>query len=219
MKKYIYILLCLLYFNVAIEAQMGQDPKAKIILDDIKSNYDNYDAVQMNFTLTLELPEQAPEVQQGVAIQSGDKYKMELDDQAIYSDGTAVWVHLKGNNEVQINDIDIDDSEMMSPTDILKVYESGEYEYAITNTFKEKGVSISEIEFKPTDEDSEYSKMRLTVHSKDNDVKSFKIFSRDGSRYTLDIHEIVTDKVYPADTFVFDASQYEDIYIEDLRID
>lgn len=219
MKKYIYILSCILCLHVYADAQMGQDPKAKLILDDIKSNYDSYDAVQMNFTLTLELPEQAPEVQQGIAIQSGDKYKMELDDQAIYSDGTAVWVHLKGNNEVQINDIDMDDSAMMSPTDILKVYENGEYEYAITNTYKQNGVSISEIEFKPTDEDSEYSKMRLMVNGKNNDVKSFKIFSRDGSRYTLDIHEIVTDKVYPTDTFVFDASKYEDIYIEDLRID
>jgi hypothetical protein len=46
-----------------------------------------------------------------------------------------------------------------------------------------------------------------------------KVFAKDGSRYTLKVNEIKPNKNYGPETFVFDASKYPGIHVEDLRID
>ncbi len=216
MKK---ILLSFLMMSIGLFGYSQNDAEATTILDQMKKEYDAYSSVEISFTLDIEIPEQAKESQKGKIIQNKDKYQVNLDDQSIYCNGAVVWVHLKDNNEVQINDFEEDSSsEIMSPKDILSVYESGEYDYAITNEQREDGQFVQQIEFKPLDKDSEYSKMRLTLVKKTKALKRIKIFAKDGSRFTMSVDDLIANKDYPASTFEFDASQYPGIYVEDLRL-
>ncbi len=211
-------LLFFVFFGLLGKAQ-DLDPQAKQILDDLKSTYDAYSAVEMSFSLEIEIPEQAMETQKGSIIQSGKKYKIDLDDQSIYCNGSVVWVHLKTNKEVQINDYEEDmGGELMSPNDLLNVYESGEYEYALVNEERQDGVKVQQIEFKPTDRDSEYSKMRLSVIKGKKRIQQVKVFAKDGSRFTMKVHETLPNKKYTPETFEFDGSKFPEVYIEDLRL-
>lgn len=211
--------LSLLMIGLGFFGYSQNDVEATTILDKMKKEYDSYSTVEIAFTLDIEIPEQAKETQKGNIIQSKEKYQVKLDDQAIYCNGEAIWVHLKDNNEVQINDFEEDGtSDIMSPKDILKVYESGEYEYAITNEQRENGEYIQQIEFKPLDRDSEYSKMRLTLVKKTRALRRIKIFAKDGSRFTMTVDKLTPNLDYPASTFVFDADKYPGIYVEDLRL-
>lgn len=195
------------------------DTEAKAILDQMKAEYDGYTSVAIDFTLNIEIPEQAMETQKGNIIQSKEKYQVNLDDQSMYCNGSTVWVHLKDNNEVQINDYEEDTSgEIMSPKDILAVYESGEYDYALANELREEGKVIQQIEFKPLDRDSEYSKMRLTLVKGSKQLKRVKIFAKDGSRFTMTVNKLESNKDYPASTFEFDTKAFPEIYVEDLRL-
>lgn len=224
MTKSIFILLFSLFisfgFSQTMESVEDNDPAAKKILDKLKSEYDTYKSMEVNFELTLELPQQESEIQNGIVIQQGGNYKLELDDRAIYSNGEYVWLHIKKNNEVQINDIDMDEeTNMMSPKDMLQLYESGEFVYAITAEPLLDGNKVTQIEFKPLDKDSEFSKMTLFVDKKTQKMAQMKVFSKDGSRYTLKINDITPNKKYSLDTFTFNESKYPGIHIEDLRID
>lgn len=210
--------ICLL-LTIAQFGWSQSDTEAKAILDQMKSEYDSYTSVAIDFTLNIEIPEQAMETQQGNIIQSKEKYQVNLDDQSMYCNGSTVWVHLKDNNEVQINDFEEDASgDIMSPKDILAVYESGEYEYALANELREESKVIQQIEFKPLDRDSEYSKMRLTLVKGSKQLKRVKIFAKDGSRFTMTVNKLESNKEYAASTFEFDSKAYPDIYIEDLRL-
>jgi len=214
--KYYSILFCFLLIGSQAFAQ--NDPAAKKILDQMKSDFDSHQSTEIDFALIIEIPEQAAETQNGSIIQSGDKYQINLDQQSIYCDGTSVWIHLKDNNEVQITDYDGDDSgEILSPRDIMKVYESGEYEYVLMGEFKEGGKPVKQIEFIPKDKDSEYFKMRMTIHTKSNQLKRVKVFAKDGSRFTMEVNNISFDKKYEASTFTFDASKFPGVHMEDLR--
>jgi outer membrane lipoprotein carrier protein len=227
MKHSLFLLASILFVNLLVAQSNNQytstgdsDPEAKSILDKLRKKYDSYKAMEANFTLTIELPEEPVEEQKGKMLQKGEKYVVMLGAQEIYCNGETLWLYLKNNNEVQINSVEEDEEgEMLTPNELLRIYESEEYSYVLANAFTENGRVVQQVEFKPLDRDSEYSKMRLTVDKKANEVVRIKVFSKDGSRYTLKVDDIIPNKKYPDSRFVFDTSLYPDLHVEDLRID
>lgn len=197
------------------------DPQATAILEKLRTRYEGFKSMSADFSLTLEIPDEMQEVQQGKLVQKGDKYRLDLQTQSIYNDGNAIYLHLKNNNEVQINDIpsaeEAEEAGILSPRDILRIYEKGDYVYALTNQYARGGKLIQEIEFKPLDEDSEYAKLRLAVDKKTNDVVSIIAFGKDNSRYTLDINKLTPNPTFADAYFKFDKSKFPGVYIEDLR--
>lgn len=196
------------------------DPEAKVILDKVSQKYEAYKSIEIDFDMTVEIPEEEVVVQKGKMIQSGDKYFLDIPQLAIYCDGKIIWTHLKEQKQVQINDYEEDEEseEILSPKDILKIYKEDKYFYVLMNEAYEKGVMIQEIEFKPKDRDSEYSKMRLTINKNTSEIMRVKVFARDGSRFTFSIGKTNPDKQFNADTFVFVKSKAPDVTdIEDLR--
>jgi outer membrane lipoprotein-sorting protein len=196
------------------------DPAATVILEKIKKEFLSYSSVEIDFTLTIALPEEKEEIQKGKIAQQGDKYRMKMGPQEIFCNGQALWLYLKERNEVQINDVNGDEEEVniMSPKDLFTLYEKGEYIYGIVNEGKEGNKSIVQIEFKPTDRYSEYTKLRLTIEKGTNKVLHMKVFSKDGSKYTLTIDKMTLNKAFGKDHFTFNVKDYPNIRVEDLRM-
>ena len=112
MKQWLSTLSVLMFFTVGITAQNNQytnagdsDPEAKAVLDKIRKKYDAYQSLEALFRLEIAFPEQGSETQSGTLARSGKKYRMELANYGAISDGTAVWILMHNNKEVQINDI------------------------------------------------------------------------------------------------------------------
>ena len=198
----------------------ASDPEAKKILDKIRKKYEGYKSLEAAFTLTIELPGKPNEVQKGTIAQEGDKFRLEMDQQIIVSDGKTTWVYLKKNNEVQINDADPKDTEngFLTPKDLLKRYQKGDYLYALTDKTTENGKLLTYIEFKPKDKKTEYSKLRLSVDEKAGAIQSIKAFGKDSSRYTFSITKLTPNKKFAADYFTFDTKKYPGVKVEDLRM-
>ena len=194
------------------------DPEAKKLLDKVQAKYKAYKSMQADFTLTIEIPEEPAEIQKGKFIQSGDKYRLEAETQTMVSDGETLWLYMKNSQEVQINDVEEDEDEMLSPSSFLKFYESEEFVYVLINEFPEKGVVVQQIEFKPLDEDSEYHKVRLTINKATNDVMRVKAFAKDGSRFTFELGKIIANPTLNATTFQFQKSECPNCHYEDLRM-
>lgn len=221
MKKIIlFCLLCCASTFTYAQNDIQQDPEAKVILDKLKARFESFKSMQADFSLEIEIPELAPETQKGTLWQSGEKYRATLNDRAIISDGDIVWVYLGNNKEVQINCADDFAAEgMLSPKDLMTLYEQEDYAYYLANEYKEEGLLIQQIEFKPTDRDSEYSKMRLTLNKKTMDIVRMKVFAKDGSRFTLKLKNLQPNKAIDAAKFKWQKSECSDCYVEDLRID
>ncbi len=198
------------------------DPEAKVILEKVSKKYENFKSLEIDFDMTIEIPEEDEVVQKGKMIQSGDKYYLDIPQMAIYCDGKIIWTHLKKQKQVQINNYEKDEEseDILSPKDVLKIYKGDNYFYVLMNEAYENGVMIQQIEFKPKDRDSEYSKMRVTIDKNTSEIMRLKVFVRDGSRYTFSIKNTNPDKNISADTFVFVRSKAPDVTdIEDLRTD
>ena len=225
-KSLVFILLVGLVIPNILKAQeentyssaAESDPQAMDILSKISKRYKEKTAHKIDFSLEIELPAQGKETQKGMLLQQGENFSLDMDGRTIISDGETVWMYMADLNEVQINDADFDDEgEFTTPSDIFDLHNSGDYVFAVSNQFEEEGVAITQIEGKPLDEESDYSKMRLTVINKGLGVKRLKIFSKDGSRFTMNILKHNDGWSPPVGTFSFDASKYEGVHVEDLR--
>jgi len=225
--KNLLVLICCITFAGTGFAQDNDfteqsDPKATAILKTISEEYKALQSMAVHFSHVIEIPEADKEIQSGKMVQKGQKYRMEMGGRELISDGNKLWMYLKDRNEVQINDVEEDDEEsaIMSPNDLFNMYEKGEYIYVLTNEFQEAGKTIQQIEFKPIDKYSEYSKLRLTLQKTGNRVMRMKVFGKDGSRYTLNIDKLEKNKVFDDSFFVFNKADYpEGLRVENFSLD
>ncbi|MFT5165522.1 MAG: outer membrane lipoprotein-sorting protein [Saprospiraceae bacterium] len=198
------------------------DPEAKAILDKTQKLYNSYKSMEVDFTLTIEVPQEDPEIQKGEIVQFGDKSRLKLPGFLIICDGKTVWTHLKKNKQVQISNFEVleeGSEEFLSPKDFLKMYERGDFYYVLMNEAYEGKTPIQQIEFKPKDNDSEYSKMRLTINKNNSQMMRVKVFNKDGTRFTLAIDQLKSNQTYTDATFKLDLKSLpEDIEVEDLRL-
>ena len=194
------------------------DPEAKKVLDRVRKKYEAYKSVEATFNLDIEIPDQAKTTQKGTIAQVGDKFRLDMDQQVIASDGKSTWVYLKQNNEIQITDADPnDDSGFLTPKDLLGRYQKGDFLYAILDKVSEKGKVLTQIEFKPTVKTSEYAKIRISINEKSGTIESIKAFAKDASRYTFTITRLSTDKQFPATHFQLNQKDFPGAHVEDLR--
>jgi outer membrane lipoprotein carrier protein len=196
------------------------DPAAKKVLDRIRTKYDGYKTFEAAFNLSVEVPGEAKEIQKGVVGQQGDKFRLEMGEQVIVNDTKTTWIYLKKNNEVQVNNSEPSSSEasFFTPKELLHRYQKGDFIYAITDKTTEGSKILTEIEFKPKDKKSDYSKIRVSIDEKNGSMEYIKAFGKDGSRYTFSITRFSPNKALPADYFMFDTKKYPGIRVEDLRM-
>ncbi len=195
------------------------DPKAKVILDKVRKKYEGYKSMEAAFTLDLEFPEQPKQTQKGKVSRQDKKYRVELADQFMLSDGSAVWVILPKNKEVQINPMPEkgEDDNLLSPENLFSFYNKGKFAFVLVNEYAQGTKILQQIEFKPLEKSFEYSKLRMEVDKKTNEVVSVKAFGKDGSRYTLTVSQLTPNKTFAANYFTFDKTKYAGYHVEDLR--
>jgi outer membrane lipoprotein-sorting protein len=97
MKKLLFALIAL--FSAALlDAQSGlakpekDDPEAKKVLDKIRKKYEGYKTLEATFSLVVEVPGQPKETQKGTVGQEGDKFRLDMDQQLLISDGKTTKV-------------------------------------------------------------------------------------------------------------------------------
>ncbi len=187
------------------------DPEAIALLKKVKGKYAKYDGISLKYTLTMDYGEDK-EVQKGSLIQKGDQYHINNSGNHIINDGKTVWMYIKKQNEVQINDYIPEEDIEFSPQEIFSLGENDQYVYVITGQDSEG----YRVELKPRDRDSEIKKVRVVVDSKQLSIKSVKVFSADGTRMAFVIEDVKNIKP-TADDFRFDKSKYPGVKEIDLR--
>lgn len=227
LRKLSLLTLALLISTYILSAQTGttkgetSDPKAKALLDKVKVLYQSFQTLESNFSLSLKLAEQTKEeVQKGKIYQNGDKYRVEMsNNQLIISDGKILW-HKIANTVRVTNATSKNTSELLSPKDLMTIYEKKDYIFAIygeaADGWSKKATMVT---FKPMNKKSEYSQIRVAIDQKSNNVVSITAFGKDQSRYKLSLEQAIPNKKYPAEFFVFEKAKYPNVKIEDLRID
>ena len=126
---------------------------------------------------------------------------------------------MHNNESVQINNLPEpgEADNLLSPESIFNFYDNGDFIYSLIDTRSEGGKVVHFIEFKPSDRNSEYAKLRMVVARDSKEIVQVKAFAKDGSRYTFRMKNLNPNKRFTADYFTFSKNKYPDYYVEDLR--
>jgi len=220
MRTLTRIVLFIIVFVSLASVVLAQAGNAKADLQKLRTKYEAGGSLQADVALEIQFPETPAEIQKGTITKSGERFRVEFDQQVVISDGKTVWMYLPDNKEVQVYDAEdsATNGGFMRPQDLLTIYDSDGYEYDIIGEIQEGGATLRQIEFKPTDRESEMSKIRLTYDPVKNEIRRVRVFNKDGSRFALLLTSVKTGQTVADATFTFEAKDYPGVLVEDMRL-
>ena len=213
MKK-LFLIPALLFVFTGSNAQ---DSKAKAILDGVCLQTKSYATIEIEFTYIMENKKQkVKETKTGTACMKGDKYWLSFAGQKIISDGKTVWTYIKDANEVQINNVNPNDDEAMSPNKLLTSYDKN-----FTPKFvkeEQRGASFIQILDLTPIKGRSYYKIRVEIDKAKKQIVSSIVYDKNGtSTYTYIVNKFTTNKQFADSKFTFRTADYPGVEVIDLR--
>ncbi len=221
----IFAILFLLSANLFAQenqyrAAQDSDPAARKLVESIRKKYDAYETLSADFRLAIALPNQPVETQKGSVSRQGDLVRFRLGNQEGIITADAAYIVLHDSKEVQINDLP-DPGEMtgvLTPQTLFSFYEGDNYVLSIQGDDYVEGRHLTNIELKPVDRNnSDFTKLRLLVDRKTEEITSVKAMTRDGSSYTFFLDKTNGNPKLASTTFTFDKKDFPGYHVEDLR--
>jgi len=210
-------LLLGLILTVLTGFSQSNDPAAKKVLDAVSKKFKSYKAVQSNFTLQIE--DGNGKVQgskKGTVFMKGQKYRVNITGQEIYSDGNNVWTYDKNANEVTITQLDASGSGI-SPQKLFTSFYDKDFLYKLNGEKKVSGKVMQEIEMTPVDKTKAFHKVYLLVDKKSQTIYSTKVLEKNGNKYSYTVNSLNGKAAISDDMFTFNKAKYPGVEEVDLR--
>ena len=210
-------LLLGLVLTVLTGFSQSNDPAAKKVLDAVSKKFKSYKAVQSNFTLQIEDGNgKVQGTKKGTVFMKGQKYKVNITGQEIYSDGKDVWTYDKGANEVTITQLDVSGSGI-SPQKLFTSFYDKDFIYKLNGEKKVGGKVMQEIEMTPVDKTKAFHKVYLLVDKKAQTIYSTKVLEKNGNKYSYTVNSLNGKAAISDDVFTFNKAKYPGVEEVDLR--
>lgn len=195
---------------------MGKsDPGAKKVLDAVSAKFKTYKTVQASFQLKMENASgQLITNKTGKIFMKGNKYRVSITGQEIFSDGSTVWTYDKEANEVTVSKMD-PGANSITPQKLFTNFYDKDFLYRSNGMVKIGAKNLQEIELTPVDKTRPFHKVLLYLEK--NSIHTTKIFEKAGNRFTYSVSNMVTTAAMDDKMFVFDAAKYPGVEVVDLR--
>ena len=205
-----------LLFAFGILQGQTQDTEAKALLEAVNAKVENYNNIQIEFKYVLENDsENIRQETRGKITLSGDKYALDiLGIQRLY-DGETLYTISSDDEEVTISKNNSDDNNTIAPSALLTFYESG-YNYKLDISQQKFGRKIQYIKLTPIDSEAEIKYALLGVDTKTKHIYNLIEIGENDTKTTLTILSFKTNLQLAKSFFIFDASKYNDYYINNL---
>ena len=213
--------LLLLFFTFCFLVSIGQDqdPKAKLILDDLSKNTKTYKTILAEVAFTVYNKEKkAIEKPQIWKIQvKGQKFRLEIPGTSIVCDGVTLWNYNKDAKEVTIKTFD-PLSDEQNPSKIFTMYETG-YKYTYDTEKKVGLVNCSVINLFPAikPEKKKFHTVKLSIDKIKKQMIQLIMLMKDGGTQVYDIKSLKTNSDLADKLFVFDTKGLKPDQINDER--
>ncbi|MBK9193290.1 MAG: outer membrane lipoprotein carrier protein LolA [Crocinitomicaceae bacterium] len=194
----------------------SQDEKAKKILDEISIKTKAYETMYFEFTVVVAVPGEEPITQSGKVYIKDEKYFLSLTEQEVYCDATTITTFLKEDNECYTRSVeDVEDGEIVSPSQLLTVWEDGyKYKYVQETTYADR--PAHEIHLYPKDpSNSKFHTIILKIDAEKNEVVFFMVKGKDGTNTKYKISKFDKNIDISDSKFVFDRAKHPGVVCQE----
>lgn len=211
------IVLFLVITNIPVFAQ--QDPKAEKILDKVSEKKESYKTIKAGFSIDyVNLQADSKQTIKGELFIKGEKYKLTLPKSTVFYNGKTMWNFKQQVQEVYISEPvnDANNQDIFNhPNKIFNLYKK-DFKYRLLDNKQIENEKVHLIDLYPKDLDKDYSRITLRV-GQDYNIHSAKVYAKDGSRFTIMIEEMKTNKTIPDSTFTFNKKTHPKAEVIDMR--
>jgi outer membrane lipoprotein-sorting protein len=212
MKIYKQLLILLI---IILGGTVQAQNKSQQILDDLANKTNVAQNIQVGFSYKMDNTDaDIHEVTEGSLIVSGDKYILKIAGQEIICDGKTIWTYIADAEEVQINEVD--EEESFSPSKLLSSY-TDEYDANLEKEYTENNRNYYLMKLKPKDKDSGFDYVHLKIEKEKMQLSAFILYDFDNNVFSYIIKEYLTDISLSENAFSFDETKYPDADIIDMR--
>lgn len=218
MKKIILFITAITIATFNSLAQ-DQDPKAKVILDDLSKVTKSYKTITSDYVFTIiNKDKKQTEKQTGKVLVKGSKFKLEIPGNTIVCDGKTIWAHNKDANEVTIKNFDANNEDQLNPSKIFTMYETG-YKYKYDKEEKVGTVVCHVITLYPSikPEKKKFHTVKIFVDKAKKQVAKLVMLMKDGSTQSYEIKVFKPNIEIADNLFVFDLKLFKADQITDER--
>lgn len=193
-----------------------KDKMATEILDAVIAKTKAQKTIKVDFTYTIKnIEADVDESKKGIIQILGDRYRLDFGEQIVISDSETMWTLLLEDKEVMINEIDKNNTETITPNNLLNSYsENYKSKFLQEDIFNNKTVEI--IELSPLKKQN-FTKIHVIIDKKEKLILNFCIYDINGSTYTYDISNYILNDDIPFSLFMFNEKEYADFEIIDMR--
>jgi outer membrane lipoprotein-sorting protein len=151
--------------------------------------------------------------QNGILKIAGNKFYLKTDDFENFFDGKTQWVYMESLNEVTVSEPNKDELQTISPVFIIKNFEK-KHRVAFDDNAPQD--NFWHICLFPIDKKNDYFKIILTINKKNNEVKQFEIWQKNGEKLLVNfgVYNAITQE---NQTFTFQTKNYPKVIINDMR--
>lgn len=206
-----YLFFALTFSTTAVLAQ-DNDNKAAEILERASKTNASYENIGIDFSYTLEnKAADMNDTRDGSLTLMGERFKLVLMGQEIYSDGSIVWYDMKDAQEVHVKTMDEFRSETdIDPSNLFEQYQEG-FKMKYHGEEKVNGKTADVVDLFPEVPDEKpYSRVRLAIDRSTDHILYSKTFGKDGTNYLLEVNDMKTDRSLDASVFSFNEKVFED---------
>lgn len=215
MKK---LLLTLLIGAATVLNAQDQDPKAKVILDDVSKTTKSYKTISAEYSFAIfNKDKKQVEKWLGKVFIKGSKFKLEIPGNTIVCDGTTLWNYNKDAKEVTIKNFDPSNDEQ-NPAKIFTLYETG-FKYKFEKEEKVGVVLCQVIDLFPAvqPEKKKFYTLKIYIDKAKKQVVQLKRLMKDGGIELYEIKSFKPNAPLADNLFVFDTKTLKPDQINDER--
>lgn len=217
-RIFLFIFVFIGFTAAAQNSYIGKnDPAAKQILQKVSSKYKSYKTLSSTFNLDIE-NSQGKKLgnQSGIIYIKGNKFRINTDGDAIFSDGKTIYNYNKDAKEIQLSYLDPKDN-TITPQKLFTDFYDKDFLYKLNDEYKKGNQVIQEIELTPTDKTQAYFKILLNIDKASKNIVSAKVFEKNGNRYIYTIKSQKPNATISDTEFTYNPSSYAGVEVVDLR--
>lgn len=213
-------ILAILISSISHLFAQDQDPKAKLILDDLSKTTKAYKTIVSEYSFIIyNKDKKETEKQASNKVQvKGDKFKLDIPGNLIVCDGKTIWAFNKDANEVTIKNYETNNDDQLNPSKIFTLYETG-YKYKYEKEEKVGVATCHVINLFPSvkPEKKKFHTIKLYVDKTKKQVVKLVMQMKDGSTQSYNITSFKPNLDLPDASFVFDTKPFKADQITDER--
>jgi outer membrane lipoprotein carrier protein len=206
----LFVLLAFAFLGSGVAAQNADD-----VLEKVRKRYDSVTDAELRFSQKIMFPMTKVEQQLTgtLFIKKKDKYRVEMDEQVIVTDGQTIWSYSAANNQVVIDRFKQDD-QSLSPEKIL-VGTPENFNATVVGEEKLGAYETTVLKLVPRDEQSFIHSLRLWVDEKEWMIRQVEIVDLSEKQTTYTVLQVRTNTGLQDSRFVYQIPKGADVV--DLR--